>query len=246
MSAPLLSLEKVCVERAKQLLVADVSFALDAGRILAIMGANGAGKSTLLAIASGEIEPTRGSVQMDGRALDEYTPQALAEIRTVNALEPPLPFSLSVFDYVALGRPFVHANADDVRRALDECHALQWIERDAASLSSGELLRVQLARSLFQLGERERCVWLLDEPFSHLDIAQRAFVLKLLRDVANQRAWTIVLSTHEPRDALEIADRVLLLRRGHAIALGEPHEILNITNLRECFGIETNDNSNSS
>jgi ABC-type cobalamin/Fe3+-siderophores transport system ATPase subunit len=67
-------------------------------------------------------------------------------------------------------------------------------------------------------------------------MAQRAFVLKLLRNVADQRAWTIVLSTHEPRDALEIADRVLLLRHGRTIAMGEPREILSASNLSECFG----------
>jgi iron complex transport system ATP-binding protein len=245
-SVPLLALDRVCIERARQTLVADVSFTLDAGQVLAIMGANGAGKSTLLSAIAGEVMSAHGSVRLDGCALGECSPQALAELRAVNAVEPPLPFSLSVFDYVALGRPFVHANADDVHRALEECHALQWIARDAASLSSGELLRVQLARSLFQLGERKRCVWLLDEPFSHLDMAQRAFVLKLLRNVANQRNWTIIFSTHEPRDAHEIADFVLLLRHGRTHALGAPVETLTTSNLSDCFGLDIEENNISS
>jgi ABC-type cobalamin/Fe3+-siderophores transport system ATPase subunit len=174
---------------------------------------------------------------LNGVSIRSYAPQSLAEMRAFNAVEPPLAFALSVFDFVALGRPFADANESAIAQALEQCHATQWVARDAASLSSGELLRVQLARSLYQLGDAPRCLWLLDEPFAHLDLAQRQFALHLLRQVASARQWAIVFSTHEPRDARAIADEVLLLRGGSVIAQGGVASALQSAHLSACYGI---------
>ena len=154
MSAPLLIVDRVSVVQAKQPLLHEISFMLEAGEVMALLGANGAGKSTLLAALAGESAIASGSIAVNNVALESYTLPLLAETRAFNAVEPPLAFALSVFDFVALGRPFADADESAIKQALDECHAVQWIDRDASSLSSGELLRVQLARSLYQLAMR--------------------------------------------------------------------------------------------
>jgi iron complex transport system ATP-binding protein len=233
----LLQAKSLCVVRGKSVLLRDVSLCVNAGEVLVLLGANGAGKSTLLAALAGEEAAQEGKVELDGAPLAQWSLSALSERRALNIVEPPLAFSLAVFDVVALGRPFARRHEAQVRLALDECHAAHWAARDASTLSSGEMLRVQLARSLYQLGDRARCVWLLDEPMAHLDLAQRQFALKLLRDVAARHQWAVVVSSHEPRDAKLIADRVLLLREGEVLAYGAPHEVLTIENLSECYDV---------
>jgi iron complex transport system ATP-binding protein len=235
--SPILSVRSLCVRRTNNALLDDLSFDLAAGRVLALLGPNGAGKSTLLNALACEIVATQGEVLMNGKSLASFDAHELAEIRALNAVEPPLAFALSVFDYVALGRPFDSLRVSEVERALVECQAKQWIDRDATSLSSGELLRVQLARSLYQLNDAQNCLWLLDEPMAHLDLAQRQFALQLLRRIANERQWAIMFSTHEPRDAQAIADDVLLLREGKVIAHGTVGQRLRSAELSACYGI---------
>ncbi len=236
MSQPaVLNVQALSVVRNQSHLIDSLSFSLRAGEVLALLGANGAGKSTLLGALANEFEATSGVIEVNGQPLGVYVAESLAEVRALNAVEPPLAFSLSVFDFVSLGRPFLEPDCEGVLRALDECHAAQWMNRDAASLSSGELLRVQIARSLYQLGDAPNSLWLLDEPLAHLDLAQRDFVLRLLRQVATARRWAIVFSTHEPQDAIAIADQVLLLRRGTAMAFGDPRSVLTNEQLSECY-----------
>jgi iron complex transport system ATP-binding protein len=230
--------EALCVVRSNSVLINAVSFSLRAGEVMAVLGANGAGKSTLISALANELTLTSGTLVVNEKSLDAYDAESLAELRALNAVEPPLAFSLTVFDYVALGRPFAEPDCNGVLAALQECHAAQWMNRDAASLSSGELLRVQLARSLYQLGETPNALWLLDEPLAHLDLAQRQFALQLLRRVATDRGWAILFSTHAPRDASLIADRALLLREGETVALGSPKYILTPPALKACYGIE--------
>jgi iron complex transport system ATP-binding protein len=236
-STNVLRVENASVVRANRHLLSDVSFSLEAGQVMALLGANGAGKSTLLAALAHEIALSSGSIAMNGARIENFDPESLAEVRALNAVEPPLAFSLSVFEYVSLGRPFAEVDCAAILQTLEQCHATQWMNRDAASLSSGELLRVQLARSLYQLGDRKNCLWLLDEPLAHLDLAQRQFALRLLRTVANDRRWAIVFSTHDPRDAREIADRTLLLKEGRAITCGESSTVLTRASLAACYDI---------
>jgi iron complex transport system ATP-binding protein len=232
-----LHVERASVVRADRHLLRDISFSLEAGQVMALLGANGAGKSTLLSALAHDIALTGGSIAINGTRIENLDPESLAEFRALNAVEPPLAFSLSVFEYVSLGRPFAEVDCAAILQTLEQCHATQWMNRDAASLSSGELLRVQLARSLYQLGSHERCVWLLDEPLAHLDLAQRQFALQLLRDVATERKWSIVFSTHDPRDAQQMADRVLLLKSGETVACGETNSTLSPQALRDCYGV---------
>jgi iron complex transport system ATP-binding protein len=235
--SPLLKVEKLRVVRANQTLLQEISFSLQAGEVLAVLGANGAGKSTLLSALAGEFTESCGTISIDETSMDRFDAQALAERRALNVVEPPLAFSLSVFEYVSLGKPFADIDCAAILNALELCHAAQWMNRDAASLSSGELLRVQLARSLYQLGERTRCLWLLDEPLAHLDLAQRQFVLTLIRKIASERQWAIVFSTHDPRDAQQMADRVFLLKSGETVACGETNSTLSPQALRDCYGV---------
>ncbi len=240
---PLLTVDAIGVRVGGTMLLRNISFALRSGRILALLGANGAGKSTLVATLAGELPLTGGCIELHGRPLTAWSAAELAGRRALNASEPAVPFALSVADYVALGQPFDAPDAEAVAAALAECHAAEWRGRDYATLSLGEQMRVQLARSLYQLGRplsstepQSRCLWLLDEPCAHLDMAQRHFVLTLIARIAREREWAVVFSTHDPMEAQLIADHALLLRKGEVLAFAEANEALTEANLSACYG----------
>ena len=234
---PLLSVAALGVNVRDSRLLYDITFELRSSEIIALLGANGAGKSTLIAALAGEIGNHSGDITLDEKALADWSLESLATRRALNATEPAVPFALSVADYVALGRPFDAADAMAVNTALTETHATQWATRDIATLSSGEQMRVQLARSLYQLGDTPRCVWLLDEPCAHLDLAQKQFVLSLMARIAKQRQWGVIFSTHDPAEALQIADQALLLRAGGIVAIGAATDVINAENLSSCYGV---------
>lgn len=239
-SIPLLRAENIGVVVHGKALLHDISFEVNAGETLALLGANGAGKSTLIASIAGEVVEHTGHIEFDGVALASHTLEHMAKRRALNAAEPTVPFAISVDDYVALGRPFDAPDRVAIEVALAACHAALWRERDFATLSSGEQMRVQLARSLYQLGQlgdAPNAMWLLDEPCAHLDLAQRRFVLTLLASIAKSRHWAIVFSTHDPAEALAISDKVLLLRTGKCVAYGATTETLTEAALSECYGV---------
>ncbi|MBL8310620.1 MAG: ATP-binding cassette domain-containing protein [Burkholderiales bacterium] len=238
-SSQLLNVGALSVHAGAARLLHDISFDVAAGEVLALLGANGAGKSTLMMALAGEFASANQHITFDGHPLTAWSRHAIAQRRAVNASEPPVPFTMNAGDYVALGRPFVAPDDRAIAHALTECHAREWRTRDYATLSMGEQLRVQLARSLYQLGgddPRERCLWLLDEPCAHLDMAQRHFVLTLIARIAKARRWAVVFSTHDPLEAQLIADRALLLRHGEALSIAPIDIALTEANLSACYG----------
>lgn len=236
-STPLLDVGNLGVSVHGVRLLHDVSFALDAGEILAVLGTNGAGKSTMISALSASTGPDSGRIALEGKSLADWSLMALAGRRALNASEPAIPFAMSVEECVALGRPFAPVDAEQVMRALSEAHAAQWAARNYATLSMGEQTRVQIARSLYQLGDAARCLWLLDEPCAHLDMAQRQFVLTLIARIAKARQWAVVFSTHDPSEAAQIADRALLMRAGEALVFASASDALTAENLSACYGV---------
>jgi iron complex transport system ATP-binding protein len=234
----LLRVDRLSVNAGDARLLHDVSCVLNAGDVLAVIGANGAGKSTLLSALAGEIKASSGNINFAGRALAAWSLEALAERRALNTVEPSAAFALTAADVVALGRPFTTVDERAVIAALSETQATQWALRDVATLSSGEYLRVQLARSRYQLGNTRDCLWLLDEPCAHLDLSQRRAVLTLIQRVAKLRGWAVVFSTHDPAEAEAIADQVMLMRAGRVLAYGSPNTVLTAENLSACYGAE--------
>ena len=235
---PLLLVTNLGIAVRDKALLRDVNFNVDAGEILALLGANGAGKSTLIAAIAGEVAEHTGHIEFDGASLASHSLEQMAARRALNTAEPAVPFAMPVAEYVALGRPFDSPNAAAIHDALEACHAGEWSERDFATLSSGEQMRVQLARSLYQLGEAPNALWLLDEPCAHLDLAQRRFVLTLLANVAKSRGWAIVFSTHDPAEALAISDKALLLRAGESVGYGATAETITEATLSQCYGVD--------
>ena len=205
----------------------DVALDVGDGEVLAVLGPNGAGKSTLLRVLAGLLPPDGGSVVLDGYETwdgDRHVPahrRALGMVFQDHLLFP----HLSVTDNVAFGLRTRGARKADARTT-----AREWLvrvgldghgDRRPGQLSGGQAQRAALARAL--VGEPR--VLLLDEPLSALDARTRLTVRAELRRHLADFAGSTVLVTHDPVDAMALADRVVVVEDGGVVQTGTPADV---------------------
>jgi sulfonate transport system ATP-binding protein len=185
--------------------VRDLTLAVAPGEVVTILGASGCGKSTLLRIAGGLDRPTSGAVRIDGRAVDGI------DARCAIAFQEPrlLPWR-TVEANVALGLPRSTPRKEGVERVADLLGLVgltAFARHRPREISGGMAQRTALARAL----ARSPGVLLLDEPFGSLDALTRLQMQDLLLEVHAVAPTTVLLVTHDVDEALQLADRVVLL-----------------------------------
>ena len=204
----------------------DVTLSAAAGETVAVLGPNGAGKTTLLRALAG-LEDMEGHVTLDGELLDD-TSRGLhvpAERRHAGLVfqDHVLFPHLSVLENVAFGlraRGKPHA-ADTARKWLDEAGLGDRTEALPRALSGGQAQRVALVRALVT----EPKLLLLDEPLSSLDVSIRAEVRReLTRQLASFNGVRLLV-THDPLEAMALADRLVVLEHGEVVQSGKPEEV---------------------
>ena len=215
----------------------DVSFTVEPGQFLAILGNNGVGKSTLLKCLDHILRPDSGQVLLDGNDLLAMpTGEVAKQVAFVSQTVPST--QMTVHDVVMLGRrPYMKWGFTEQDHAVvhDAMHRLDVEDmrgRFLNQLSGGERQKVMLARALAQ----EPRVLLLDEPTSALDIQNQYQVLKLVRDFCHQDGLTAILVIHDLNLALRFCDRFLLLREGQVYRCGD-HSVLNSDALMDVYGV---------
>ncbi len=212
----------------------DVSAALQPGEITAIVGPNGAGKSSLLACLAGLLEPDSGSVMLDDAALASLAPQTRAQAIGYLPQSPEVAWDVSVETLVALGRsPWRDRDVAAIDAALTTMELTDLRLRPVSRLSGGERARALMARVL--AGQPR---WVLaDEPLANLDLTHQQTLLGVLRAQA-QAGIGVVMVMHGLAEAMNHADRVLVLFEGHLIADGLPETVLNQATIRRAWGID--------
>jgi ABC-2 type transport system ATP-binding protein len=206
--APVLALDHVTAVLAGRRVVADVSLALDRGEVLGLLGVNGAGKSTTLRMVAGVLEPSRGTVALDGVDIQE---QPEAARRGIGYLPetPPLHVELNVVEYLSFcARLHGVAPAPAVDRAIERCDLGDVRRRLIGALSKGFRQRVGLAQAILHAPK----LIVLDEPASGLDPVQANNLRALIRGLRAEHA--VILSTHVLPDVVACCDRVAILHEG--------------------------------
>ena len=216
----------------------DISFSLEEGQFLAILGNNGAGKSTMLKCFNQILQVGGGHVWMDGEDLLALSHREVA--RRVAFVSQNIPSTqMTVHDVVMLGRRpymcwgFTEEDHRIVHEAMDRLHLSPLRGRFLNELSGGERQKVMLARALAQ----QPRVLLLDEPTSSLDIQNQYQVLDIVRDICRTSAITAVVVIHDLNLALRFCDRFLLLKEGRVYRSGDS-SVLDRQALREVYGVE--------
>jgi thiamine transport system ATP-binding protein len=195
---------------------------IEAGSVVALLGASGSGKSTLLHLVAGFEEPQEGRILIDGADVTGLDPAK----RPVSMVfqENNLFHHLTVAKNIGLGRsPGLKLSGQDrtdIATALADVGLAGKEARLPSELSGGERQRVAIARALV----RQRPLLLLDEPFASLGPALRGEMAELVRSLAAKTGMTVVFVTHQPEDARTLAGRIIFLAEGMVAADG-PAEI---------------------
>jgi len=194
----------------------DISFRVERGRALTLVGPSGSGKSSVLRCLNRLVEPTSGTVRFDGRDIRSFDPTEL-RCRVALVMQTPVMFEGTVRDNLCLRPVGVRGDFSEGRlgATLEEVGLdSQLLDRDAATLSGGEKQRVTIARALL----RDPQALLLDEPTSALDPPNALLVVETISRLRVARALSIVAVTHQPDLVRRLGGSLLYLMQGRVEA----------------------------
>lgn len=237
----MLSLQSITIRYNQRAVLHDVSLDVQAGEVVALIGPNGVGKSTLIRAISGSVPIVSGRVLADERDLLKLPIEQRARLVAVVPQAVRLPESFTVEETVLMGRTAylgwlgreTESDRDIARAAMDRTCVTELAARRIGELSGGEQQRVLIARALTQAAK----ALLLDEPTAHLDLKHQAGVLSLVRDLAKNEGFAVLIALHDLNLAALYADRVALLSNGTVAALGTPPDVLTSERLSPVYGL---------
>jgi multiple sugar transport system ATP-binding protein len=203
----------------------NISFSINRGDIVAIIGESGSGKSTLLKCIYGLLKPDSGEVLFNGKKVkgpDEQLIPGNAEMKMVTQ-----DFSLNiyakVYDNIAsmLSNTDVKAKEEKTLAMMEHLHITKLKDKKIIELSGGEQQRVAIAKALISNTK----VLLLDEPFSQVDSLLKNQLRADIKRLAKETGLTIILVSHDPTDGLFLADQLLILKQGQLLQHDQPENV---------------------
>ena len=224
----------------------DISFQLENGEVMSVLGPNGVGKTTLLKCMMGFLKWDSGQTCIDGIPLQQigskeiwkriaYVPQAKGAT-----------FSYSAMDMVVLGRSahigtFGKPSKEDYKiahQAMEEIGILHLKDKLCTKMSGGDLQMVLIARAMTVFPE----MLVLDEPESNLDFKNQLIILDTIKRLAKERNISAIVNTHYPSHALQIADKSLMLNKDGTSFYGKAEDVINEANMRRAFHVNVHIN----
>lgn len=225
MESPVLELKNVSRIFGDQSVVSDVSLTLHEGEVACLLGPSGCGKSTTLRIAAGVERQDRGEVWIQGQKISCQDTHLPAEYRGIGLMFQDFGLfpHMTVGQNIGFGLKYEADKQDRIKTLLEQVDLMGWSDRYPHQLSGGEQQRVALARALAP----RPSVLLMDEPFSGLDDRLRDTVRDRTLDLLRAENTAVLLVTHEPEEAMRLADKIALMRRGQIVQEGAPYNIYN-------------------
>ncbi len=251
---PVLEVKNASFRYGEAVIFEDISFILERGDILCLLGPNGCGKTTLLDTVLGFHALHDGTVLVEGKDIRSF---GRAELARKMAYVPQIhekSFPYRVIDIVVMGRtPHLAAmsppSARDyeiARAAIDSIGISCLAERIYTTLSGGETQLVILARALAQ----DAPVILMDEPASHLDFRHEHLMLRLVAKLVMEKGLSVIMSTHSPNHAFYLENtgvrvRTALMGERRIIAVGSPAQTITGKNIRRLYDVDSRVFSNT-
>ena len=207
--------------------VAGIDLALRPGEFVSLLGPSGCGKTTTLRMIAGFIDPTAGTIEMDGKVLSSPTGSLPPERRGMSMIFQSYAVwpNMTVAENVAFGLKLRKLSGDEVRRRVAEMLEIVQMGhlagRYPAELSGGQQQRVALARAIVIKPE----VLLLDEPLSNLDANLREEMRFEIRRLHDEFRITTVYVTHDQAEAMVTSDRIAVMNQGRIEQVDEPHAL---------------------
>lgn len=231
----MLEVKKICVSYLGVPVIREVSFKVEKGRMVSIVGSNGAGKSTILKTISGLLRPLTGEIRFQGQRIDTLPPFQITALGLSHIPEGRKIFSkLTVMDNLLVGAHTRRSNLE-VQQSLGEIYQLFPIlderkNQRGETLSGGEQQMLAIARGLMSKPK----LMMLDEPSLGLMPSLSVKVIEVLKRISSQ-GTTILLVEQKVRDALQLADRAYVLQTGSIVLEGAGSELLKSDMIRKAY-----------
>jgi phospholipid/cholesterol/gamma-HCH transport system ATP-binding protein len=230
---PIIRISNVHFQRGDKVILDDVSMDIPRGSVVAIMGPSGVGKTTILRLISGQLQPSRGSIELNGERVSAMSRRELYKCRKdigVLLQNGALFTDLTVFENIATPlREHTNLGEEEIsKRVLAKLESVGLVGTEKLmphSLSGGMARRVALARAVI-LNPK---IVLFDEPMTGLDPIAMSTVSQLIRETNDQLGLTSVIVTHNVEQMKKLVDHCYILASGKLIAEGSPQELVHST-----------------
>ena len=209
-------------KKGKTIVASNINIELKKSELVGLIGANGIGKSTLLRTLTQVQDALSGSIHLNEKNVLDYNDLDMAKMMSLVLTEQIASKNLSVFELVSLGRqPYTNwvgnlseNDIETVNKALNQTNLSDLKNKKCFELSDGQLQKVMIARALAQ----DTDLIILDEPTTHLDMYHKAYILKLLQNLAKETNKTILFSSHEIDLAIQLCDKLVVMTEGNVVS----------------------------
>ncbi len=221
----MLTIDNISFAYNQRQIFQNLNFSVDQGQHLCLMGESGCGKSTLLKLIYGKYSPEKGSISNDGEPILGPENQLIPGMDYMKYVAQD--FDLMAFETVGENIGKFLSNTDRVAKAerVDELLQIidmgQFASQKVVKLSGGQQQRVAIAKAL----AKEPTILLLDEPFSQIDRLHKTPFAKNLFRHCKKNNITVIVATHDSKDAMAFSDKIIVLRDGEIVQSGTPEEI---------------------
>ena len=218
----------------------DISFSLDKGECVCLLGPNGTGKTTLLKCLTGICRPQGGSITLDGKVFSSMSAKERALHLAYVSQASALAFPYTVEEVVQMGRvchlrlgaSLSHRDIQIAADAMEHLGITHMAKRNFQTLSGGERQMVLIARALAQ----QAPYLVMDEPTAALDYSNQVRILELIRHLSGE-GYGILMTSHFPDHAFLCCSKAVLMREGHVMAFDTPENAVTTENLTSLYHV---------
>lgn len=244
----ILKVEKLCFGYGKEDFLKNISFSVNEGEFISVIGENGSGKSTLFKTINGIFENYKGDVFYKGKNIKYINSLEKAKEIAVLYQNTSCKFPFNCFETVMMGL-YPHKGCfgkvkkediDFVSLIMEKTDTLKFAYKKLNELSGGQAQRVLLAKALCQKPK----LLFLDEAMSGLDISAEIEMNEILHNECKSRNMTVVNIQHNINMAFEKSDKIVALKNGGVYSFGKPSDLLNKDFFREVFNVEVEISNN--
>lgn len=210
-----------------QTAVEDISFKIDDGEFICLIGTSGSGKTTIMRMINRMTEPSKGKILIDGEDIMTKNPvQLRREIGYVIQQIGLLPH-MTIYENITLVPALLKWEEERKRKIAEELIKkvdlpVEYLEKYPSQLSGGQQQRIGVIRAL----AAEQNIILMDEPFGALDPITRESLQSLIKNIQKELGKTVVFVTHDMNEAIGLADKILIMDMGHIVQYDTPENIL--------------------